>query len=180
MLHTYNKVRSIVAIGLLTVGWSPAFSMPQSEENKKVVITENIDSVAKTLQYLAQYEIDGSFLLEQAIASIRNAALKEKLLKIREECEGNIRELSDLIRSYGREAPSHSRDFKGFFMQGYVGMRGLISDQGAMKALHTNLEMLTRAFEKALKSDFPSETRMKINKIYQNAKAHLEYIATQM
>jgi uncharacterized protein (TIGR02284 family) len=142
--------------------------------------TKNTEEIAKKLQTLTQYEIDGSFLIEQAIASISNPVLKERLLAIKEECEVNIKELSDLIRQYGREAPAHSRDFKGFFMQGYVGMRGLISDQGAMRALYTNLQMMLKAFEESLKSNLPADVKQKLSKIYEKGKKHLEYISTQM
>jgi uncharacterized protein (TIGR02284 family) len=141
--------------------------------------SENVEDVAATLQSLAQYEIDGSFIISQAMASISNTNIGEHLSEIREECERNIEELANLICEYGREAPDHSRDFKGFFMQGYTGMRGLLSDKGAMRALQTNLGLVAKAYEKALGSDLPSDVKEKLQALYTNVKDHLEYVTSQ-
>jgi uncharacterized protein (TIGR02284 family) len=105
--------------------------------------------------------------------------LSDHLIKVREECEHNIEELANLIRQYGREAPEHSRDFKGFFMQGYVGMRGLISDKGVMSALQTNLRLITNAYEKALESNLPGEVKAKLRMLYGKVQDHLNYVASQ-
>jgi hypothetical protein len=117
------------------------------DKEATTLTNENVEEIAASFQSLAQYEIDGSFIISQAIASFRNVNLSTHLLKIREECKENIAELANLIRLYGREAPEHSRDFKGFFMQGYVGMRGLISDKGVMRALHTNTQIVANAYK---------------------------------
>jgi len=152
---------------------------PQKVENAQSTETENVEDIAATLQSLAQYEIDGSFIVSQAIGSLRNTNLSDRLIKVREECERNIEELANLIRQYGREAPEHSRDFKGFFMQGYVGMRGLISDKGVMRALQTNLQLITNAYEKALESNLPGEVKEKLRMLYGKVQDHLNYVASQ-
>jgi len=141
---------------------------------------ENAETIATTLQSLAQHEIDGSFIISQAMASLKNTNIANHLSKVREECEKNIEELSNLIRHYGKVPPEHSRDFKGFFMQGYVGMRGLISDTGVMKALQTNIKMAAKAYEKAIESDLPHEVQEKLLPLYKNVKDHLEYVASQI
>ncbi len=144
------------------------------------VVKENKDEIVQTLRELAQYEIDGSFIIGQSIDKVNNRHIINELTKMREQSENYIKRLSDFIRQYGGDVPSHSRDFKGFFMQGYVAMRGIASDQGVMKALHTNLQMILRAFESALKAQLPKEVRQEIQKIYEQNKKHLDYVASQM
>lgn len=151
----------------------------QKVENAQRTGTENVEDIAATLQSLTQYEIDGSFIVSQAVGSLRNTNLSDHLIKVREECEHNIEELANLIRQYGREAPEHSRDFKGFFMQGYVGMRGLISDKGVMSALQTNLQFITNAYEKALESNLPGEVKAKLRMLSGKVQDHLNYVASQ-
>lgn len=151
----------------------------QKVENVQRTGTENVEDIAAILQSLTQYEIDGSFIVSQAVGSLRNTNLSDHLIKVREECEHNIEELANLIRQYGREAPEHSRDFKGFFMQGYVGMRGLISDKGVMSALQTNLRLITNAYEKALESNLPGEVKAKLRMLYGKVQGHLNYVASQ-
>ncbi len=111
--------------------------------------------------------------------NVNNQSLKDRLIKIKEECEENIKELSNLIRKYGREAPAHSKDFKGFFMQGYAAMRGALSDKGAMKALHTNSQMILKAFESTLDIPLPEDAQDAIQKIYKKKKKTHEYIESQ-
>lgn len=134
------------------------------------------EQTIKCLKSLAQYEIDCSFIIQQAMDSVSDDNFRSKIAKIKQECDENIKELSDMITKYGADAPEFSRDFKGFFMQGYVGMRGLISDGGVMKALKTNTKMLLDAFSKALDSDIELEAKELVQNIYDNAKEHLEYI----
>jgi uncharacterized protein (TIGR02284 family) len=131
------------------------------------------------LQHLARYEIDATFIIAQGIACITDKTLRNKLSKMREECEKNVKTISDIIIKYGGEVPEHSHDFKGFFMQGYVGMRGLISDQGAMTALATNTRMLISAFDDALSKDIPSAIQKKLETIFDIAKRHLKYFVSK-
>jgi len=130
----------------------------------------------KTLQFLAQYVIDGTFIVAQAMASLSNKMMREKLSTILEEYEQNIKTLSDILVKHGGGVPDHTRDFKGFFMQGYTGMRGLISDQGVIHALSTNTKMLADAFEKALtKEPLPSHVTTKLENMLHHTRQHVKY-----
>jgi uncharacterized protein (TIGR02284 family) len=131
----------------------------------------------KKLKELAQYEIDATFILAQAISTLKDQEARERLTQMREECENHIRTLSDLIVAQGGEAPEHTRDFKGFFMQGYTGMRGLMSDEGVMKALSSNTKMLVNAFEKALQEDIPQEVKHEIETILSKAEENIDYFS---
>jgi uncharacterized protein (TIGR02284 family) len=143
-------------------------------------MTTNIEDTAKTLQELTQYEIDGSFIVSQAIDSINNNEIKSSLSTIKQECELNIKELASIINEFGEKAPEYSKDFKGYFMQGYTALRGMTSDQGVLKALHTNIQMLLKAFEKVLNSDIPDNIKSKIRRIYEIDRHHLQYVASRI
>lgn len=102
------------------------------------------------------------------------------LLKQERNVKKNIKTLSELIHQYGKEAPMHTKDFKGYFMQGYLAMRGWTSDQGLMRALHSNLQILIGAYEDALKRELPTDVREKVSQIHEIVKDHLKYVASQM
>jgi uncharacterized protein (TIGR02284 family) len=173
-----NKIMKLLKILFFVVfslsDYHAAYSQESATQNQK-----NIEENVKLLQNLTQYEIDYSFLISQCMENINNQALKGKLFKMREECESNIQELSSLIVKYGREKLDYSRDFKGFFMQGYAAMRGLTSDQGAISALHTNSKTILKAFESALNRALPEDIKKVVNKIYESQKISLEYIESQ-
>ncbi|WP_032113706.1 DUF2383 domain-containing protein [Candidatus Paracaedibacter symbiosus] len=157
-------------------------SSNQTHQTHKVLAKDNYsENVAKILQELAQAEIDASFLIRQAMENINSSVLREKLRQFKQQCEEHIKVLSNLVHAYGREAPSYSRDFKGFFMQGYAAMRGLLSDKGVMAALHTNLQKIVKIYESQLNSsDLPEDVKAKIKEIYESDHKILQYVATQL
>jgi uncharacterized protein (TIGR02284 family) len=138
------------------------------------------EETAKILQELAQYEIDGFFLVNQCIDNVKNQAIKDKLSTIKGECEGHINDLSVLIKKYGKEAPEYTKDFKGYFMEGYAAMRGAFTDQGALKALHTNLKLILKSFEKNLSLSFPADVKETVMRIYENKKKSIQYLESQI
>ncbi len=132
--------------------------------------------LVKILEHVAQYAIDGTFIIAQGISSLRDLSLRDGLTKIKDKYEEGVNKISEFIVNYGGEAPEYTRDFKGFFMQGYTGMRGMISDQGVMKALATNTKMFVTAFETALKNvNIPDEVQIALQSMLDEAKKHLEY-----
>jgi len=140
---------------------------------------QNYDA-AKTLQNLINYEIDSSFLLNQCFDNLKSKNIKENIAKMKEECEENIKTLSSLIQKYGGEVPSYEKDFKGFLMEGYAAMRGSLTDQGALKALHTNQKFILKAFESALDSRLPEDAKGKINEIVERKKENIKRIEKQI
>lgn len=152
-----------------------------NQTSKTSTKNDSSENIAKILQEITQAEIDASFLISQAMENINNSVLREKLLQFKQQCEEHIKALCNLVHTYGREAPSYSRDFKGFFMQGYAAMRGLVSDKGVMTALHTNLQKIVKIYESHLNSsNLPEDVRAKVKEIYESDHKILQYIATQL
>lgn len=142
--------------------------------------TQQQDETVKSLQKLAQYEIDESFLFRQSIGNITSPALKEKLIALQATCEKDLQELSALVKKHGGAISEYSQDFKGYFMNGYAAMRGAFTDQGVLKALHTNLKLVQKAFESALDSTLPSDVKESIRKISNNKKKAIQDLEAQI
>lgn len=136
------------------------------------------EEVLKVLKNLAQYEIDASFLLEQAIENVKSKHIRKALIEARHDCEQNIDSLVKLILQHCGTPPAHSKDFKGYFMQGYQTMRGWPSDKSLLTALHTNLRMLDEAYESALKRGLPEETEKAVSQLQAVVQKHLNHLHT--
>lgn len=141
---------------------------------------KNQEETVKVLQKLTHYAIDGSFLISQCIDNLSTQTLKEKLQKIKGECDVNIKELSALLIKYGGNVPDYSKDFRGYFMSGYTAMRGAFTDQGTFNALHTNLKLILKAFESALSSSAPADAKEVIKKAYDRTKKAAQDIEAQL
>lgn len=153
----------------------------KSHATQKVeVVADNVEATAKALQYLMQYEIDYSYILSQAVDGTSNTAIREKLLKSKEQAETNIKHLAELVTKYGRTPPTYSRDFKGFFMQGYTALRGIATDKGMLRALHSNTVLVLNAYENTLKSDLPGDVRSMVQRILDEKREMIKYLDGQI
>jgi len=169
----YNAFKKIIMLAapFAVFGCYPSYATPKQTYTQNQNFTKD---TVKVLQKLTQNEIDGSFLVSQCIENINNTTLQSRLQAIRNECENNINDLSRLLQKYGGEVPEYSKDFKGYFMNGYAAMRGAFTDQGALKALHTNLKLIFKTFESSLNSPLPQEAKESVKKIYDAKKKALQ------
>jgi ferritin-like metal-binding protein YciE len=138
----------------------------------------NNDALVREFRILAHYEIDRAYLLDQAINKLTNPGYQEILKKIKTECESNIQILSNIIENLGGEAPSYTRDFTGFLMQGYMAIRGLMGDKSLLRALQTDLNIILEAHKKASTLYLPEDLRDSIETIFSKAKKHVAIIET--
>ena len=161
-----------LAAPFIFFGCYPSYAVNQPIAQNQKATQETVELLHK----LTQYEIDGSFLISQCIDNVKNQALKDKLLTIKRECEDNIRQLSALVETHGGATPKYSKDFKGYFMNGYAAMRGAFTDEGALKALDTNLNLILKVFESALNSSLPTDVKEAVTKIYKSKKKALQSI----
>lgn len=178
MTKKFNSIKKIILLAapLAFFGCYPSHAVNQQ-------LTQNQKTSKETgevLQKLIQYAIDESFLINQCINNIKNQELKDRLLSMKRECDDNRQKLSTLGIKYGVEPIEYSQDFKGYFMEGYAAMRGAFTDQGALKALHTNLKLILKAFESTLGSSLPEEVKGAIQKAYEDNNNALQYIEDQI
>jgi uncharacterized protein (TIGR02284 family) len=178
-----NRMKTIKIIGLTMAPMvffgsyhtpTSAQTLPQNHQQS--------DESARQLKDLAQYQIDGSFLLLQGIENVNSQALKSKLQEVHKQYEENIKNLSNLLTKQGGEFPKYSRDFKGYFMSGYAAMRGIFTDKGVLKALETNLESIQKAFDSALNSSssLSLETKEAVRKVYESNQKALQTIKAEL
>ena len=139
----------------------------------------NNQEAVKHLKSLAQYEIDHSFLMQQAVHNLKDSETTQKLGAYRDSIENNIKQLGAAIEKLGGEAPEHAKDFKGFFMVGYAALRGLTSDHGVLQSLDSNEKIIMDAYEKVLRLELPEEAHKVIQEAYDKNKDILQTVHAQ-
>ncbi len=139
----------------------------------------NNQDAVNHLKSLAQYEIDHSFLMQQAVHNLKDSEIIQKLGSHRDAIEDNIKQLCAAVEKLGGEAPEHSRDFKGFFMQGYAALRGITSDYGVLQALDSNEKLIMDAYEKTLHLELPQEAQKVVQEAYNKDKGILQTVHGQ-
>lgn len=135
---------------------------------------------AQRLGSLAKVDIDAVSAYTQAIERIQELEVRSALTQFREDHERHIEELFDIITSFGEEPPSRSRDFKGFLIEGFTAIRSSLSDENALKAMHSNEKITNKKYDEALKWDLPERVLEIIAKNRDDERRHIEYIKHQL
>jgi len=134
-------------------------------------------NAASTIQNLTKYEIDNFFLIRQCYENVDKPGLiKNDLSLMSEDCERNIRELSDLALRYKVQPPVFKKDYTGFLMEGYAAIRAGLGEAGALKALHTTNTYILKQYRNALDKNLPVEVKDIIGRICETKKRHLQIL----
>ncbi|MEN6385352.1 MAG: DUF2383 domain-containing protein [Phycisphaerales bacterium] len=130
-----------------------------------------------TLKSLIQLDIDTAAAYSQALEHIENPHISETLNKYMRDHQQHIENLSRILRLNGEESPEMSKDFKGFFIEGFTSLRSVTGDEGALKAMKTN-EMLTNKKYNQAVEDLAMETYViaTVESNYRDEQEHLSYI----
>jgi uncharacterized protein (TIGR02284 family) len=134
------------------------------------------DDAIKNLNSLIQLDVDAAHAYEQAISSVEDAPVKEKLTGFQVDHLRHIEELSLEVRNLGGTPPEHSKDFKGYLIEGFTSLRSITGTDGALKAMEQNEVLTNKKYGKALEWDVPSSAKALIKKAARDEQIHLQFI----
>jgi rubrerythrin len=129
------------------------------------------------LKSLVQLDIDAVGAYSQAIEHIENTHISENLNKFMRDHQQHIDNLSNILRVNGEEAPEMSRDFKGFFIEGFTSLRSVTGDEGALKAMRTNEQLTNKKYKEAIDElSLDTDIIATVEGNYRDEQEHLSYI----
>jgi rubrerythrin len=129
------------------------------------------------LKSLVQLDIDAVGAYSQAIEHIENTHISENLNKFMCDHQQHIDNLSNILRVNGEEAPEMSRDFKGFFIEGFTSLRSVMGDEGALKAMCTNEQLTNKKYKEAIEElSLDTDIIATVESNYRDEQEHLSYI----
>jgi rubrerythrin len=122
-------------------------------------------------------DIDAVGAYSQAIEHIENTHISENLNKFMRDHQQHIDNLSNILRVNGEEAPEMSRDFKGFFIEGFTSLRSVTGDEGALKAMRTNEQLTNKKYKEAVDElSLDTDIIATVESNYRDEQEHLSYI----
>lgn len=130
----------------------------------------------KNLSRLVQLDIDAVHAYEQAIERIDTPTVSDRLSSFRDDHQRHITDLSNAISQLGGEPPEFSKDFKGYFIEGFTALRSATGTEGALKAMKTNENLTNKTYDDALDWELPENIRQIIIRNRDDERRHLEYI----
>jgi rubrerythrin len=132
--------------------------------------------MADKLSSLAQLDIDAVHAYDQAIDQIEHTGIRQQISQFREDHNHHVQNLSKLITELGETPPEFSRDFKGFFIEGFTALRSATGTEGALKAMQTNENMTNKKYDEARSLPFRQDIKAVVEQNYNDEARHLRYI----
>mgnify|MGYP000635563959 CR=1 FL=1 len=136
----------------------------------------NSDDIIDLLNNLVQLDIDAIQAYDQAIQHIKETEIKQKLIEFQHDHQRHVFELSKEIKELGGIPPKDT-DIKGFFLESFTALRGLLGGtSAALKAMRSNEELTNKTYKEALDQSLPLNIKSLIEKNYLDERKHLAYI----
>jgi rubrerythrin len=134
----------------------------------------------KKLKSLFHLDVDAVHSYGQAIPKIEDEHIREQLSRYQEDHQRHIQHLSETFKYLGEEPPEYSRDFKGYFLEGFAAITSLGGTKGALQGLRSAEKMTNSQYEDSLKWDVEPEIHDMLQRHYDDEKRHLGYIERAM
>lgn len=128
------------------------------------------------LKSLFHLDVDAVHVYNQVIKDMDVAEYRQQLSTFRDDHERHIKNISERIRALGDTPPDYSRDFKGFFLEGFAAIRSFSGTEGSLNAMKSSEQMTNRTYGDAVSWDVDQDTKSLIQKNYDDEKRHLQWI----
>ncbi|MEJ2032119.1 MAG: DUF2383 domain-containing protein [Deltaproteobacteria bacterium] len=136
--------------------------------------------IIRSLNELAQLDIDAWHAYAQAIDQINESEIRERLRIFQEDHYNHILNLSDRVSEFGSEPPEFSMDFIGYVIEGFAAIHSMSGTRGALKAMHSNEQIVNEKYAEVLKKELPTDILSLIEMNYSDEKRHLAYLEEQL
>jgi uncharacterized protein (TIGR02284 family) len=134
------------------------------------------NDVIKNLNNLIQLDIDAVHAYEQALSSIDEPVIKERMASFQEDHLRHVKELSDEVRKLGGTPEEYSKDFKGYLIEGFTALRSITGTDGALKAMEQNEVMTNKKYKNALDWNVSPAAKAIIEKGAADEEMHIQFI----
>jgi uncharacterized protein (TIGR02284 family) len=132
---------------------------------------------AKKLNSLIQLDADAVAAYNQAIERIDETAVREQMERYRDDHKRHMTALTEAVQSLGEKPVKPSKDFMGFFIEGFTRIRSIGGSQGALKAMESNERLTNKRYGEAKGWEGIDPRIQKIIQAnYEDEKRHLTYL----
>ncbi|QSQ20246.1 DUF2383 domain-containing protein [Pyxidicoccus parkwayensis] len=134
------------------------------------------NSAVAKLRSLAQLDADAVGAYDAALSRIPEPLVRERLNAYRIDHTRHVQDLNALIIQFGGEPVDLRPDLKGAAMKSLTAMTSMMGTEAALVAMMGNEEYTNRAYELALRFEWPAEVRALIEKHREDERRHVIWI----
>ncbi len=136
-------------------------------------------NIVKHLNDLLKLEHDAVRAYKTAIDNILDADIQENLGRFRNDHERHIALLTQRIKDNGG-APQQRPDLLGPFIMGLTAVMSKMGDLNALRVMHQNENLTNRAYDGAVKDDYPAELHEMMEEFQADERRHRAWIDDKM
>lgn len=132
------------------------------------------------LNSLIRLDNDALNSYNKVIEVIDDAALKAEITTFRDDHKRHVSVLSELVKSYGGEAPTEQKDILGLFLGGATALRSIFGVEGALKSIHTGEKITNKNYSESVLWEVPEEVKTVIRENYVDEQRHIRFIESAL
>jgi len=130
----------------------------------------------KILANLIQLEFDTVHVYDTAIEGVGDDQMRHRLESFRQTHHAHTEDLAEAIKKLGEDPPAPARDLKGIIFEKLTAIRSKTGTEGALKALRTAEDILSRHYHELVPENTPKSTNHILKKHLSDGQVHLDYI----
>jgi uncharacterized protein (TIGR02284 family) len=132
------------------------------------------ETVINLINNLVALDLACAAAYETAAGVCKDEKIQGKLTEFKNDHDRHVRELSEVVKQAGKEAPS-DLDAKGVIIKGFT-MLSAQEDRTAVLAMRGNEELSNNAYASALKAELPIEIRDMVQANFDDERRHMSWI----
>ncbi len=137
-------------------------------------------TVTRMLCDLIELDFDAIEAYQAAVDRLQDFMVQQQLRAFMADHERHVRELSEIVRGQGGEAPTKG-DFKRVLTKGKVVIGNLVGDRGILMAMKSNEDETNQAYEQAVRQhDLTSEVREVLQRNLADERRHRAWIEDRL
>lgn len=115
---------------------------------------------------------------KEVLSHIEDNGLREKITEFLHDHQEHVKSLESAYEKIVGSPAVRGVDVKGTMLLGYVNIRSITGQEGALKALQTAEKVLLKRYEEAASqgADYPEDVAKIINKDFKDEQKHNSYI----
>lgn len=136
--------------------------------------------VTRMLCDLIELDYDAIEAYQAAIDRLEDFMVQQQMRAFMADHERHVRELSEIVRAQGGEAPTGG-DFKRVLTKGKVVIGNLVGDRGILMAMKSNEDDTNQAYEHAVRRhDLTTELREVLQRNLADERRHRAWIEDRL
>lgn len=140
----------------------------------------SMDDMAEDLGDILKLDVDAVQAYNEAIEKIENQSVRAQLSTYRDDHQRHVTDLTQAIRTLGKEPPSATQDIKGKLIEGMTSLRSSLGDDQALKAMRQNEQITNNTYEDAASKSWTADVAPIIERGLADERRHLAWIEQQL